>query len=196
MNLVNANGRRSWAKLALALCCLALAPAVGHADQPAASAPARDGAHDFDFDFGVWRTHIHRILDPFANGEQTMDLVGTVTVRKVWGGRASLEEIEADGPRGHWEGLNVFLYNPDAHQWSQSFANNKTGALGTPFVGSFQDGRAELYAPDTLDGRAVLVRAVWSNIQANSHDYAESYSDDGGASWRLSFTAHLVRAGS
>jgi len=196
MNWVNANRRRSWAMLLLALGCLALAPAVARADQPAAPTPARDGAHDFDFDFGVWRTHIHRILNPFGDGGQTLDLDGTVTVRKVWGGRASLEEIEADGPRGHWEGLNLFLYNPAAHQWSQSFANNKAGALSTPFVGSFQDGRAELFSPDTLDGRAVLVRAVWSNIEPNSHDYAESYSDDGGATWRLSFTAHLTRAGS
>jgi hypothetical protein len=196
MTLMKANGRPSWAKLALVLCSLALAPAVGRAEQPAAPASARDGAHDFDFDFGVWRTHIHRILNPFGDGAQILDLDGTVTVRTVWGGRASLEEIEADGPRGHWEGLNVFLYNPDAHQWSQSFANNKAGALGTPFIGSFHDGRAELYSPDTLDGRAVLVRAVWSNIQPNSHDYDEAYSDDGGATWRLSFTAHLIRAAS
>jgi hypothetical protein len=39
-------------------------------------------------------------------------LDGTVVVRKVWDGRGELEEIEADGPTGHWEGLNLFLYNP------------------------------------------------------------------------------------
>jgi hypothetical protein len=51
--------------------------------------------------------------------------VPTVTVRPVWGGRAKLEEIEADGAKGHWEGLSLFLYNPQSHQWSQTFLNGK-----------------------------------------------------------------------
>lgn len=201
MNLIKAYSRHSWVKLTLALCglgvcCLAGAPTVARADQPNAPAPARDGAHDFDFDFGVWHTHIRRIPDPFADGQHPIELDGMVTVRKVWGGRASLEEIETDGPSGHWEGMNLFLYNPKARQWSQSFSNSRVGALGAPFVGEFKQGRAELFSPDILDGRTILVRAVWSNIEANSHDYAESYSDDGGATWRLSFTAHLTREAS
>jgi len=32
-------------------------------------------------------------------------------------GRAQLEEIEADGSTGHFEGLTLFLYSPQAHQW-------------------------------------------------------------------------------
>ncbi|HEV2673704.1 MAG TPA: hypothetical protein VGV37_04130 [Aliidongia sp.] len=185
---------RSWAKLALVLCCLATAPALARADEPNAS--ARDGARDFDFDIGVWHTHIRRILDPFAGGQHVIELDGVVTVSKVWDGRASLEEIEVDGPTGHWEGMNLFLYNPVAHQWSQSYSNSKVGTIGAPFVGEFRNGRGELISPDTLDNRAVLVRAVWSNIETNAHDYSESYSEDGGATWQLSFAAHLIRAAS
>src|SRR5271156_1377979 len=88
-------------------------------------AQARDGSHDFDFNIGVWHTHIRRVLDPFSASSDVMELNGTVTIRPVWGGRARLEEIEADGPKGHWEGLSLFLYNPQSHQWSQSFLNSK-----------------------------------------------------------------------
>jgi hypothetical protein len=45
-----------------------------------------------------------------------------VTVRKVWKGRGWLEEIEANGPNGHWEGMTLFPYNPQARQRNQSFA--------------------------------------------------------------------------
>ena len=69
----------------------------------------RDGQHDFDFNIGVWHTHIERVLDPFTPGSASLELDGTVTVRQVWDGKAELEEIEADGPRGHWEGLSLFL---------------------------------------------------------------------------------------
>ncbi len=113
----------------------AVVPAAG-AQMPAAGAQTgialRDGAHDFDFNIGVWHTHIRRVPDPWSGSDKSIVLDGTVTVRKVFDGRAQLEEIEADGPNGHWEGLTLFLYNPQAHQWSQSFINSKMAALSSP----------------------------------------------------------------
>ena len=85
-------------------------------------AALRDGSHDFDFNIGVWHTHIRRIPDPWSSSDKSVVLDGTVTVRKVFDGRAQLEEIEADGPNGHWQGLTLFLYNPQTHQWSQSLS--------------------------------------------------------------------------
>jgi hypothetical protein len=170
-----------------------LAPPASAAEDPASSPAARDGQHDFDFNIGVWHTHIRRILDPLTGGARSIELNGTVTVRKVWGGRAQLEEIEADGPNGHWEGMTLFLYNPSAHQWSQSFVNSQDGTLGAPTIGAFKDGRGELFSTDTFKGRSILVRGVWSDITPNAHSYVESYSDDGGATWKPAFIASLTR---
>jgi hypothetical protein len=177
------------------ICAYGVAVPATAATTTSASAalPVRDGQHDFDFDFGVWRTHIRRTVDPLSGSNRSIELNGTVTVRKVWGGRASLEEIEADGPNGHWQGLSLFLYNPTAHQWSQSFINSKVGDLAAPLVGEFHDGRGELYSMDTVDGKSILVRALWSDIQADSHRYTESYSTDGGSTWVQAFTAELTR---
>lgn len=153
----------------------------------------RDGQHDFDFNIGQFKTHIKRLIDPFESGSNSIELDGTVTVRKVWNGRAQLEEIEADGPKGHWEGLSLFLYNPQAHQWSQSFVNSKVGTMSSSNVGEFKDGRGVLVGQDTVNDRTILVKAVWSDVKADSHQYEEWYSDDGGATWVLSFRAHLSR---
>jgi hypothetical protein len=92
-----------------------------------------------------------------------------------------------------WEGLTLFLYNPQTHQWSQTFANSKMGVLTPPLIGAFKDGRGELFSQDTVDGRSILVRAIWSNITANSHHFEESYSDDGGKTWAPAFIATLSR---
>lgn len=153
----------------------------------------QDGSHDFDFNFGVWHTQIRRVLDPFSGSGESMELSGTVSVRKVWDGRALLEEIEADGPKGHWEGLTLFLYNPQAHQWSQSFVSSKVGVMSNPLIGSFRDGRGELYSQDTFHDKSILVRGVWSEITADSHRYEESYSNDGGKTWSAAFIARLTR---
>jgi hypothetical protein len=167
-------------------------PSVGLSQTPTPTPAVHDGQHDFDFNIGVWHTHIKRILDPFASSSESVELNGTVTVRKVWDGKAELEEIEADGPKGHWEGLTLFLYNPSAHQWSQSFANSKVGTLSSN-VGEFKDGRVVLIGQDTVNDKTILVRAVWSDIKPDSHQYEESYSNDGGTTWVRSFIANLRR---
>jgi len=156
------------------------------------TAAPHDGQHDFDFNIGVWHTHIKRTLDPFAGGSESVEMNGTVTVRKVWDGKAELEEIEADGPKGHWEGLTLFLYNPSAHQWSQSFANSKVGTLSSN-VGEFKDGRVVLVGQDIVNDQSILVKAVWSDIKPGSHQYEELYSNDGGTTWVRSFIANLTR---
>lgn len=175
------------------LALTALLAAAPHAAGADVAPSVRDGAHDFDFDLGVWQTHITRRLHPLTGSEETIQLSGTVTVRKVWGGRAQLEEIEADGPKGHWEGATLFLYNPEGRQWSMNFANSAYGTLATPMIGTFANGRGELIGQDTLDGRAILVRAVWSDFTATSHTYQEFYSADGGHTWALAFTAKKTK---
>jgi len=161
----------------------------------AANAPSaiRDGQHDFDFNFGTWHTHIKRILAPLSGLQEFMELDGVVTVRKVWGGRAQLEEIEADGPKGHWEGMTLFLYNADAHQWSQSFVDSASGVLTPGLVGSFGNDRGELYEQDTVGGRTILIRGTWSDIKPDSHHFEEDFSDDGGTTWHPALIAELTR---
>lgn len=180
----------------LACACLLAGAIGGGAVTAAADPPApalRDGSHAFDFDIGTWHTHIRRVLEPLSGSGESIELDGTVTVRKVWDGRASLEEIETDGPKGHWEGMSLFLYNPQAHQWSQSFINSRIGELNQPLVGEFRNGRAELFSPDTYQGRSILVRGMWSDITPDAHRYTESYSADGGRTWATAFEARLTR---
>jgi hypothetical protein len=170
---------------------------------PATSAPGapgapgapelRDGQHDFDFNIGTWKTHIMRLQKPLTGSTTWIKLEGTVSVHKVWDGRAQMEEIEADGPAGHWEGMTLFLYDPSAHQWSQSFANSKLGVLSTPLIGEFKDGRGELYSQESFNGRTILTRAIWSDITPDSHRFEEAFSNDGGKTWEMTFKATLER---
>jgi len=162
----------------------------------ACAAPASaeaDGAHDFDFNLGRWHTEITRLVHPFSGSDETIALQGTVTVRPVWNGRAELEEIEADGPNGHWEGMTLFLYNPKARQWSQSYYNAADPTPNAPLIGEFRDGRGDLYTQEIYAGRAILVRGSWFEITPYAHRFEESFSQDGGRSWVTVFKARLTR---
>jgi len=164
-------------------------PSVG--SRPAVA--PRDGQHDFDFKVGTWTTHIRRLQKPLTGSTTWIELNGTVATRKVWDGRAALEEIEADGTAGHFESLTLFLYNATAHQWSLNFASSNEGTFSQPSIGSFHDGRGEFFDQETYKGRAILVRILWLDISANSHRFEQAFSDDGGKTWEMNFIATLTR---
>jgi len=153
----------------------------------------RDGQHDFDFEIGTWKTHLRRLLHPLTGSTTWVEYEGTTVVRKLWDGRANIVELEADGPQGHFEGLNLRLYRPQSQQWSLNFANSSDGILSQPTVGEFNNGRGEFYDQETVNGRAVLVRFVISDITANSCRFEQAFSLDGGKNWEVNWTATDTR---
>jgi hypothetical protein len=160
---------------------------------PQQAVAQRDGQHDFDFSIGNWKTHIKRRLHPLTGSTTWMEYEGTSIVRKIWNGRASLGETEADGPAGHIEALSLRLYNPQAHQWDLSYANGTGGTLSVPTVGEFKNGVGEFFDSETFNGRSILVRQVWSDISPNSCHFEQAFSSDGGKTWEVNWIAKDTR---
>jgi hypothetical protein len=111
----------------------------------------------------------------------------------VWEGRANLVELEVDGPAGHLEGLSLRLYDPESRRWSLNFSNRRTGALSPPAVGGFANGRGEFFSEETLDGRAIRVRFVISDMAPDSVRFEQAFSADGGKSWEVNWVATDTR---
>ena len=168
-------------------------PVPVSAQAPAAAQQLRDGQHDFDFHIGTWHTHIRLLVHPLTGFNTWVESDGTAIVRKIWDGRANLEELEAGSSTASFKGMALLLYNPQSHQWSQAFANVNDGALNTPLTGEFKNGRGEFYGQEKYNGRTILVRFVWSDITADSYHVEQSYSDDGGKTWEPNFAANLTR---
>ena len=199
--LVNETLRRGARKnfyVALVICAIGWASfpqatqaSVGPLSQ--AASPAPSGQHDFDFHFGTWKAHNLLLAHPLSGSTTWIELNGTVTVRKIWDGRANLEEIESSNATTHFQGLTLILYNPASHQWSQTFANIDDGTLGQPLIGEFKNGRGEFFHQELIHGRSILVRFVWSDITPDSHHVEQSFSDDGGKTWEPNFVATLTR---
>ena len=78
------------------------------------------------------------------------------------------------------------------HLMQAAVVNSKVGTLSSN-VGEFKDGRVVLIGQDTVNDKTILVRAAWSDIKPDSHQYEESYSNDGGTTWVRSFIANLTR---
>lgn len=160
---------------------------------PQDTTATRDGQHDFDFEIGTWKTHLKRRLHPLTGSTTWVEMEGTSVVRKVWNGRANLLQLEADGPSGHFEGLSLRLYDPQSHQWRLNFSNSNDGIMAQPTIGEFKNGRGEFYDQELLNGRAILVRFVISDITANSAHFEQSFSNDGGRTWEVNWIATDTR---
>lgn len=183
-----------------ALCAffLALQPVVATGQSPSATAavPAstmRDGQHDFDFEFGSWRTHLKRRIKPLTGSDIWVELRGTSVVRPVWGGRANLGELDVGDSTTRILGLSMRLYNPVSGQWYIHWANSRDGALGLPMIGGFDNGRGEFYNQEMFDGKAIFVRFVFSDITATSFKLEQSFSPDGGKTWEANWIATFTK---
>jgi hypothetical protein len=188
--------------MCLALLCSAVCSTAAPAQPPAppAATPAqgsaqRDGQHDFDFEFGTWKTELKRLKKPLSGSKEWVHYSGTTVVRKVWGGRANLVELDVTGPAGPLQALSLRLYNPKARQWTLSYANSASGVLSLPVTtGEFRNGRGEFYNQEIFGDRTILVRFIISDIKPKSVHFEQAFSDDGGKTWETNWIVDDTRS--
>ncbi len=155
----------------------------------------RDGHRDFDFELGTWKIHLKQLQHPLTGSTTWVEFDGTSVTRKVWDGRAQLEQFEVNSLAHHIEGLTLRLYDPKTHQWSLYWATSKSGTIGTPTIGEFKNGRGEFYdtEPSGPNGRSILVRYIWSKTDTDTPHFEQSFSDDGGKTWEVNWITDQTR---
>jgi hypothetical protein len=164
------------------------------ASETGPASPQREAQHDFDFAFGTWKEHTSRLQHPLTGSTVWIEMDGTSVVYKIWNGLANLTELESDGPNGHLELLALRLYNPQARQWSLTFATSNVGVLGIPStVGEFKNGRGEFYDQELFNGRAIWVRFTIFSITPDSAQSEQAFSDDGGKTWETNWINKYTR---
>jgi len=185
--------RGGWIAGTLLGALLGVVPVVAPPTTTEAPNALRDGRHDWDTFFGTWKMHLRRRLRPLTGSNEWVDLESHDFTRKVLDGRANLDELEADGPSGHIEGLTLRLYNPHSHQWSIYWANSKSPSVDVPMIGGFQNGRGEFYDQEMFKDRSIYVRFLWTDASENSGDFEQSFSDDGGKTWESNWVTTMER---
>jgi hypothetical protein len=67
------------------------------------------------------------------------------------------------------------------------------GVLDIPMIGSFKDGRGEFYGQEVNGDRHVYSRFIWSKITANSCQWEQALSEDGGRTWETNWIMEFRR---
>ena len=170
------------------LLAIVLSVAVAAASE---AAPMRSGPHDFDWEIGTWVTHVRVRRNPLTgDAPQWVEYAGTSVVKPLLDGRANFVELSVAGAAGKIEGGSLRLYGSQSRQWSLNYANLRNGLLTSPVYGGFDpSARGLFYGPDTLDGRAILVRFVITKVSLNEARFEQAYSADGGVTWEDNWIA-------
>jgi hypothetical protein len=170
-------------------------PPAAASTQASQMAAERDGQHDFDFLFGRWKVHCRRLVHPLTGSHEWVEFDGTNVVHRIWDGRATVDEFEADAPSGHIEGMTVRTYDAKSHQWSIYWSSQANGTVDfPPMVGKFRNGRGEFYDSEMINGKAIFVRFTWTVNSPDSCHWEQAFSVDGGKTWETNFIWDLTRA--
>jgi hypothetical protein len=179
----------------VAIALAAASAGIVAAPAPAEAAVKPNGMHDFDFLVGEWRVH-HRYLRSTPQGNQWAEAEGTCSHRKLIDGGANVEEHTINAPSGANRAIGLRSYDRQAGEWSIWWLDGRApaGALDPPVKGRFENGVGTFYGDNTLDGKPIRVRFIWSHVTATSARWEQAYSHDDGKTWEPNWVMEFQRA--
>jgi hypothetical protein len=110
---------------------------------------------------------------------------GTNTIRRILGDRVIEESFDGADSDNTLIGRSLSVRDQVDGRWRQTWVDS-TGAY-LDFVGVEADGRIAFQREKVADGRTVLDRMVWLDVTSDSLRWEWQRSDDGGATWDLTW---------
>lgn len=151
------------------------------------------GRNDFDFLIGTWKVH-HRTLKKRLNGStEWNEFEGDTVSSKILNGLGIMDHSILHAQTGPVHAMALRLFNPASKEWSIYWSTDRTGILDVPVIGGFKDGRGEFYSQEIFEGRHIYSRFIWSKITANSCQWEQAFSEDGGKTWETNWIMEFER---
>ena len=167
---------------------------TGMEDHAVRSSPA-----DFDFAFGDWvvrhRCLTRRLAGPDAAAADWIEFDGTMSTRPILGGSGNVEDNVLNKPGDEYRAVALRSFDAANGTWAIWWLDGRAPhRLDVPVVGGFADGVGTFFADDTLNGREIRVRFVWTRQSADALRWEQAFSQDGGESWEVNWEMAFARA--
>jgi len=165
----------------------------------AGSTAVRDGSHDFDFLYGKWMMPNHRLKKRLAGSNEWEDFVSYDECQPLPGGIGNEDFFKTD----HWKdftGVTVRTYDKATGLWRLYWVDNyfSGGVIEAPVVGKFVGNVGVFEAPDTFDGKPIIVRFTWTVNPKGSRavaNWEQAFSADGGKTWEINWKNEIIPMG-
>ena len=149
------------------------------------------GFHEFDFLFGKWNVRNKKLVDPTdPKCDDWVEFEGTSDVIPVLDGWGNIDRffVPESSEQRAFEGLTFRLFNPSSSVWKIWWSSTRApGVLDPPVEGCFVGDHGVFECHDVTNGTPVHVRFEWF-ADVTSPKWQQSFSWDGGQSWKLNWT--------
>jgi hypothetical protein len=153
------------------------------------------GAADFNFFPGHWKVSHRRLKQRLVGSTEWEEFGGTCSVQTLLGGFGNVDDNVIDLPGAPYRAVTFRSYDPSTQQWTIWWLDGRApGKLDAPMVGSFKDGVGTFYGDDTLDGKPIRLRFLWTMAAPDVPRWEQAFSADGGATWETNWTMSFHRA--
>jgi hypothetical protein len=151
--------------------------------------------NDFDFFVGRWTVHHRRLKERLVGSSQWEEFGGTSVMQKLMDGLGNVDDNLIDLPTGRYRAVSLRAFDPKTKHWAIWWVDGRDPHLdpGPALVGGFSGGIGTFHADDTLDGRSIRVRYLWSEITATSCRWQQAFSADGGTTWETNWIMDFTR---
>ena len=140
----------------------------------------RAEARQFDFWIGEWN------LTWGDTGRGTNIITSEMS-------RCVIEENFTTHDSKPFIGHSVSVYNHKIGKWQQTWVDNSGNYMD--FLGEFKDGKMILSRQAERQGKKILQRMVFSNIQKDNLDWSWESSEDNGKTWKPLWEIRYQRKG-
>lgn len=155
-----------------------------------------DPVHDFDFFFGSWAVKHRRLKARLENCDEWVAFDGACETWPILGGAGNIDDNQLDLPEGAYRAITLRAFDAKTGTWAIWWLDSRNPhALEVPVIGRFENGVGRFYADDTLRGRPIKVRFVWSHATSASCRWEQAFSSDGGREWEVNWTMAFTRTG-
>lgn len=159
-----------------------------------ACAVTASGVHGFAFQTGTWQVRHRKLRQRLAGSTDWFEFDGTCRAWELLDGRGNLDEHRLDDPAGGYQAATMRMLQPDG-SWMIWWCDPRFTGVGPAVSGRFDGPIGRFEGRDTLGGRAIVMRFVWTIEHADRLRWAQSFSPDDGATWEANWTMLFDRMG-
>ncbi len=149
--------------------------------------------NDFDFLVGKWNIHNRKLISRLINSNEWIEFDATHEMRKVLGGAGNMENISSTIDNKPFEGMAIRLFNAATKLWSIYWADNNSGTMGEPVIGSFENNVGFFFGKDIFNGQEIILQFKWDATNPDRPVWSQAFSADNGKTWEWNWFMYFTR---
>lgn len=146
-------------------------------------ASATSSSKDFNYLIGNWKLKNRKLKSRLTNCTEWVEFESKVAMYQILDGNGNIDKYTDTASGKPYEGIALRLFNSKTTLWSIYWADNNSGTLDPPVVGSFENKIGHFFCKDTFNGKKIIVVFRWDVRNPNLPVWSQAFSTDNGKTW-------------